>query len=118
MKRGEVWLINLDPTVGAEISKTPPAIVVNDDDVGTLPLRIMVPITEWREHYGRVRWMVHVAPTNANGLLKESAADVFQIKSVSVKRFVRNLSEVSPAVLDGLSAALAVVLKIPRLTVQ
>jgi len=29
MRRGEVWLINLDPTVGAEIKKTRPAIIVN-----------------------------------------------------------------------------------------
>ena len=26
MRRGEVWLINLDPTVGAEIQKTRPAV--------------------------------------------------------------------------------------------
>jgi len=27
MKQGEIWLINLDPTVGAEIKKTRPAII-------------------------------------------------------------------------------------------
>jgi mRNA-degrading endonuclease toxin of MazEF toxin-antitoxin module len=31
MKRGEIWLINLDPTIGAEIRKTRPAVIVNDD---------------------------------------------------------------------------------------
>jgi len=31
MRRGQVWLINLDPTIGAEIRKTRPAVVVNDD---------------------------------------------------------------------------------------
>ena len=39
MKRGEVWQINLDPTVGSEIRKTRPAVIVNDDAVGVLPLR-------------------------------------------------------------------------------
>lgn len=34
MGRGEVWLINLDPTVGAEIKKTRPAVIVNNDTVG------------------------------------------------------------------------------------
>jgi hypothetical protein len=38
MGRGEVWLINLDPTVGAEIKKTRPAVIVNDNAVGILPL--------------------------------------------------------------------------------
>jgi mRNA interferase MazF len=46
MRRGEVWLINLDPTVGAEIRKTRPAVIVNDDAIGALPLRVIVPLTE------------------------------------------------------------------------
>ena len=45
MRRGEVWLINLDPTVGSEIKKTRPAVIVNDDAIGILPLRVIVPIT-------------------------------------------------------------------------
>jgi mRNA interferase MazF len=31
MKQGEIWLINLDPTIGAEIRKTRPAIIVSDN---------------------------------------------------------------------------------------
>ena len=46
MKRSEIWLINLDPTIGAEIQKTRPAIIVNDDSMGVLPLRVIVPITD------------------------------------------------------------------------
>lgn len=30
MKRGEIWLVNLDPTLGAEIRKTRPVVVVNE----------------------------------------------------------------------------------------
>lgn len=51
MNRGEVWLINLSPTVGAEISKSRPAIIVNDDAIGVLPLRVIVPITEWKDRF-------------------------------------------------------------------
>ncbi len=46
MQRGEVWLINLDPTVGAEITKTRPAVIVDDDAIGVLPLKVIVPVTE------------------------------------------------------------------------
>ena len=49
MRRGKIWLINLDPTVGAEIRRTRPAVVVNDDAVGILPLRVIVPVTEWKD---------------------------------------------------------------------
>ena len=34
MKQGEIWLIDLDPTVGAEINKTRPAVIINDDQLG------------------------------------------------------------------------------------
>ena len=51
MQRGEIWLINLDPTIGAEIRKTRPAVIVNDDEMGILPLRVIVPITEWKEQF-------------------------------------------------------------------
>jgi mRNA interferase MazF len=37
MKQNEIWLINLDPTIGAEIRKTRPGIIVNDDSLGKLP---------------------------------------------------------------------------------
>jgi len=45
MKQGEVWLVSLDPTVGAEIKKTRPAVIVNDDALGRLP-KIIVPLTD------------------------------------------------------------------------
>ncbi len=38
MLRGEIWLLNLDPTVGAEIQKTRPGIIVSDNSIGILPL--------------------------------------------------------------------------------
>lgn len=52
MHRGEVWLINLDPTVGAEIRKIRLAVIVNDNAVGLLPLRVIVPIRKWKDRYG------------------------------------------------------------------
>ena len=46
MKYGEVWLVNFEPQVGQEIRKTRPAIIVNHDSVGKLPLKIVVPLTD------------------------------------------------------------------------
>ncbi len=82
MRRGEVWQINLDPTVGAEIRKTRPAVIVNDDAVGILPLKVIVPITDWKPHYAKAPWMIRLAPARANGPTKVSAADTFQVRSV------------------------------------
>ncbi|WP_201775966.1 type II toxin-antitoxin system PemK/MazF family toxin [Leptolinea tardivitalis] len=43
MDRGEIWLINFDPTIGAEIKKTCPVAIVSSNAIGKLPLRIVVP---------------------------------------------------------------------------
>lgn len=45
MKRGEVWQVNLDPTIGAEIKKNRPCVIVNRDALARLPLKIVVPLT-------------------------------------------------------------------------
>jgi len=45
-KRGEIWLVNFDPTVGAEIKKVRPAVVISSDSVGKLPIKLIAPITD------------------------------------------------------------------------
>lgn len=112
MRRGEIWLINLDPTIGAEIRKTRPAVIVNDDAVGILPLKVVVPITDWKERYAVAPWMSKLDPDAENGLSKPSAADAFQVRSLSQERFVRRLGNLSPENLQTISQALAVVLAI------
>jgi len=110
--RGEVWLINLDPTVGAEIRKTRPAVIVSDDAVGILPLKVIVPITEWRDRYAVAPWMVRLEPDAENNLDKSSAADAFQVRSVAQERFVRQLGRLSDSAMKEITTALAVVLSI------
>jgi mRNA-degrading endonuclease toxin of MazEF toxin-antitoxin module len=36
MKQGEIWQIGLDPTIGAEMKKSRPALIINVDDLGKL----------------------------------------------------------------------------------
>ena len=110
MHRGEVWRINLDPTMGAEIKKTRPAVIVNDDAVGILPLRVIVPITEWKDRYAVAPWMVRLDPDVENGLDKPSAADAFQVRSLSQTRFVQRTGKLSEAAMQEITKALVVVL--------
>jgi len=112
MRRGEIWFINLDPTVGAEIKKTRPAVIVNDDAIGILPLKVIVPITEWKDRYAVAPWLVRLEPDAENGLDKPSAADAFQVRSVAQERFVRRLGKLSDATMQEIAKALAVVLSI------
>ena len=93
MKRGEIWLINLDPTVGAEIAKERPALIINEDGVGRLPLRIIAPITIWKPHYRVVPWMVYLPSDETTHLDKESSADCFQTRSISEKRMIQKIGQ-------------------------
>jgi mRNA interferase MazF len=112
MRRGEVWLINLDPTIGAELKKTRPAVIVNDDTVGLLPLKVIVPLTAWKEHYRQAPWLVRIEVQPENGLDKTSAADAFQVRSLSQERLVRRLGKLTDAEMKSISSALTLVLSI------
>ena len=112
MFRGEIWLTNLEPTIGAEIRKKRPAVIINDDAAGILPLKIVVPITDWKERYEKIAWMVKIEPDAANNLDKVSAIDAFQIRCVSEQRFVKRIGQISNKTSNELTATLAKVLRI------
>jgi mRNA interferase MazF len=89
LSRGEIWHVNLDPTIGDEIRKVRPAVILSRDAIGVLALRVVVPITAWQDRFQGSDWLVRLDPDTDNGLDKPSAADTFQVRSVATKRFVR-----------------------------
>jgi mRNA interferase MazF len=107
--RGEIWLVDFDPSVGAEIRKVRPAVVLNMDGIGRLPLRVVVPLTDWKPAYQGYSWFVYIPATAANGLIKDSGADAFQVKSISQHRFVQQIGAVSDSELAAMAAAVALV---------
>jgi mRNA interferase MazF len=110
MKRGEIWRINLDPSIGAEIRKTRPALILSIDAIGSLPLRVVVPITGWQDKFAQATWLVRLEPDVTNNLDKPSAADAFQVRSVSETRFVDLLGMVSAADMARVEDAVRIVL--------
>ncbi len=106
MKQSEVWLIDLDPTKGAEIQKTRPAIIVNDNTLGKLPLKIIIPITDWKDRYDIAPWVIKIEPNKLNGLLKHSAADCFQVRSLSDTRFIKQLGKIDKNTFESIKEGL------------
>ena len=106
MKQSEIWLVDLDPTKGAEIQKKRPAIIINDNRLGKLPLKIVVPITDWKDYYQIASWMVKLEPNSANGLSKDSAADCFQVRSLSQDRLIKKLGSIDETNLEKIKEAL------------
>lgn len=112
MKQSEIWLIDLDPTKGAELQKKRPAIIVNDDRLGKLPLKIIVPITDWKDRYNIAPWMVKIEPNATNGLSKISSADCFQIRSLSQERLIKKIGSIDNTTLLDIKEAVKKVLDI------
>lgn len=112
MNNGEIWLINLDPTIGAEIHKTRPAVIVSHDAIGILPLKVIVPMTDWKPQYRQVPWMVYISPSDRNHLRKASACDTFQVRSVSQQRFVKCLGQIDDVTMRRIKNALKKVLNL------
>ena len=110
-KRGEIWWVNLDPTVGAEIRKRRPAVVVSSDAVGKLPLKLIAPITEWKDAFAPNIWHVRIEPDSVNGLDKVGAVDTLQVRGVDTRRFVSKLGAVSAPLMEEIAAAIAAVVE-------
>jgi len=111
ISRGEIWLVNLDTTIGAEIRKTRPVVVISSDAIGILPIKLVAPLTEWKDYLTRNVWHVQVLPDDANGLAKVSAVDTLQIRGVDTRRFVRKLGSISPEVMRSIVLAIAAVIE-------
>jgi len=104
-------LVNLDPTIGAEIQKKRPVVIVSSDAVGKLPLKLVAPITSWREQFTQSFWHVRINPDKMNGLAKPSAVDTLQLRGVDVQRFVHKIGRVSAPTMEEIVAAIAAVIE-------
>ena len=103
MKRFEVWLVNLDPTIGSEIKKTRPAVIVSPNELNAqLRTVVVVPLTRGRAYAFRIA-------TQLQG--KKGVAAIDQIRTVDKQRLIKRLSQVSSkastAILNALSEMFA-----------
>ena len=105
--RGEVWLLDMEPTRGSELRKQRPAVVISSDRMGRLPLRTIVPFTDWKDRYANYPWMVRVDPSASTGLSKTSSADCIQIRGVDLGRFIKRLGALDSGTLSRIAAAIA-----------
>jgi mRNA interferase MazF len=112
--RGEIWTVRFDPSIGAEIQKIRPAAVVNVPEYGRLPLRIVVPLTDWKPEYAALPWFVPVFSSPLNSLAKDSGADAFQVKSVACGRFLMRLGRLTDAELESIIAAVILCIGLPN----
>jgi mRNA interferase MazF len=82
--------------------------VISSDLFAPIPLRIAIPITSWQDKFGDRPFMVKLEANLSNGLDRDSAGNVLQIRSLSTERSVRRIGQVSPEVFKELLAGLVI----------
>lgn len=99
-KRFEVYLVALDPTIGSEIKKTRPCLIVSPDEMNShIATVIVAPMTtRGREYPTRV-------PCRFQGKAGQIVLD--QMRTVDRSRLVRRLGRISPRVQSDVLSALA-----------
>lgn len=96
-RRGEIWQVEFDPQLGAEIQKRRPALVVSVDQLNRSPagIVIVIPGTSTALENPKTGELLFgyckVEPTTLNGLKKTTYFVAQQIKSASVLRLVNKM---------------------------
>jgi len=89
MRRGEIWLVDLEPVLGNEANKRRPAVIVSNDSANAVATRLgrgvvtVVPVTR---NVSRIRPFQVLLHAGGSGLAVDSKAQAEQVRSVSVER--------------------------------
>ncbi len=99
MKRGEIWLVNLDPTVGSEIQKSRPCLVVSPAELNEhLRTVMMAPMTS---KGFPAPFRVPVTHAGTKGLIV-----LDQLRTVDKQRFIKRQGAVPAKTLNAVLATL------------
>ena len=109
--RGEVWDVNFDPTIGSEIRKTRPAVIISSDAIGRLPIKLVAPITGWQPGFSMNIWHIRIDPDDTNGLSKTSTVDALQVRGIDVRRFIRKRGRLTATLMEEITAAIAAIIE-------
>lgn len=110
IRRGDVWLAELNPTRGAEISGQRPVIVVSRDAINrSSPIVIVVPVTD-RDHKATLYPSQVELQAEDGGLTKVSVAVGEQVRAIQASRLIKQLGNLSPASMVKIGAALKITL--------
>lgn len=107
-ERGDIWEVDLNPTVGREQAGRRPALIVSDNALNASPrgLVVVIPVT------GTSRGLpthVPILPPEG-GLTKPSVMMTEQVRSISKDRLVRRYGAVTPATMGQVDEILRIVL--------
>jgi mRNA interferase MazF len=114
-QRGEIYLVNFDPTVGSEIQKTRPALILQNDIANKhSPITIVAAITsKFDDRLYPTEVLVLASNT---GLSQDSVVLLNQIRSIDRTRLIRRLGVVSDEIMTAVDRAIQVSLGLTPLS--
>ncbi len=105
--RGEIYLVNFDPTIGSEIQKTRPALIIqNDISNEHSPITIVAAITS--KYDGKLYPTEILIVKNEGGLTKDSVVLLNQIRSIDKRRLVKKIGIILPPTLKKVDSAIKI----------
>jgi len=106
-RRGDVYLVGFDPTLGAEIQKTRPALILQNDIANRYsPITIVAAITSQRRDSMRPTNVAVKVPEG--GLTSDSVVLLNQIRSVDKRRLGRRLGKLRAKTMQSVNRALQI----------
>jgi len=113
-RRGEIWLVNFDSTVGAEIKKTRPALIVQNDIANRFsPITIVAALTsQFEEPLYPTEVLVGVSE---GSLEVDSVVLLNQIRSIDKKRLIKRLGVLKQETMGRIDRALQISLGLVKI---
>lgn len=106
-QRGDIYLVSFDPTIGHEIKKTRPALIIQNDISNRYsPITIVAAITSKFDEPPYPTEVI-LEPRDS-GLPVRSAVSLNQIRSVDRQRLIKRLGTLSPAVMRQINRAIEI----------
>jgi len=107
IKRGDIWLASLDPTIGHEVSKTRPAIIIQND-IGNnySPTTIIAPMTS--QKVDKIYPVEVIIRKQDSGLDKDGKVLLNHIRTVDKQRLVKKIGNVNELALEKIDDAIRI----------
>lgn len=86
-------------------------MIVSSDAVGKLPVKLVVPLTEWNAYAKDAIWLIRIEPDDLNKLDKIVVADTLQLRAIDTARCSRKIGSLSADLMDEIASAIAVVVE-------
>lgn len=111
MRRGDIHLIDFEPSRGSEVDTQRPAVIVSNDGSNSIVSRLrrgLITVVPLTSNVARVYPFQVLLPSARTGLDRDSKAHAEQVRSVSVERMGERIGLVPYALLDELDEALRI----------